>query len=128
MAKKIFGVLLDVRNEKFEAIEIEDTLDELYRVCDCTCIDMPVRKIGRKYFTLICDDEGLCKTDPKISAIDNLGRPQLVGNLFIVSAENADGELQGLTKSEAAYIMKRIKKMYTNHYPKGYPMLTQCEY
>lgn len=128
MVKKLYGVLLDVCNEKFEAIEIEDTLDELYRVTNCSCIDMPVRKIGRKYFTLICDDEGLCKANPKISAIDNLGQPQLVGNLFIVSAENVNGELQSLTKSEATYIMKRIKKNYTPHYPKGYPMLTQCEY
>lgn len=128
MAKKIYGVLLDVYNEKVEAIEIEDSLDELHRVTNCSCIDMPVRKIGQKYFTLICDDEGLCKANPKISAIDNLGQPQLVGNLFIVSAENVDGELQSLTKSEAAYIMKRIAKMYTHHYPKGYPILTQCEY
>lgn len=128
MARKIFGIQLDVYNEKFEAIEIEDTLDELYRVCNCTCIDMVVRKIGRKYFTIICDDEGLYKADFKISAIDNLGQPQLVGNLFIVSAKNVDGELQSLTKSEAVYATKRILKMYTDRYPKGYPMLTQCDY
>lgn len=128
MAKKLFGVLLDVKKETVEKIEIEDTLDELYRVIDCTCVEMPVRKIGKKYFTCICDEEGLFSGEPKISAIDNLGNAQLVGNLFIVSAENSDGELKSLTNDEASYIVKRIQKLSTRKYPAGYPMLTQCEY
>lgn len=128
MAKKLFGVLLDVQNSKVEKIEIEDTLDELYRVVNCTYVEMPVRKIGKKYFTCICDEEGLFSDDPKISAIDNLGNVQLVGNLFIVSAENSDGELKSLTDDEANYIMKRIQKLSTMKHPEGYPILTQCEY
>lgn len=128
MSKKLYGVLLDVQNEKFEAIEIDDTLDELYRVCNCTCIDMPIRTIGNKKFTCIVDDEGLLNDAPKISAINNLGNVMLVGNIFIVSAENVDGELVSLTETEAVYVMKRIQKLYTRNYPNGYPILTQCNY
>ena len=128
MSKKLYGVLLDVQNEKFEAIEIDDTLDELYRVCNCTCIDMPIRTIGNKKLTCIVDDEGLLNDAPKISAINNLGNVMLVGNIFIVSAENVDGELVSLTETEAVYVMKRIQKLYTRNYPNGYPILTQCNY
>lgn len=66
--KKLFGVLLDVQNSKVQKIEIEDSLDEFYRILNCSLVDMPVRKIGNKYFTIICDDEGLFAEDYKISA------------------------------------------------------------
>ena len=65
----------------------------------------------------------------KISAIDNLGQAQLVGNLFIVAAgSDEDGNLIGLSKSEADYILKRCVKLATRKYPDPYPILTQCEY
>ena len=124
----IKGILIDVENEKVECIEVEDTLYEYYRILNCDTIDIISRKIGNKDFYIVCDDEGLLKGNPKISAINNLGQPMLVGNLFIVSALACEGNLTGLTESDAKYVMKRIQKMYTKHYKNGYPMLTQCEY
>lgn len=126
--KNLFGVLLDVQNSKVEKIEIEDSLDEFYRILNCSLVDMPVRKIGNKYFTIICDDEGLFAEDYKISATDNFGQPQLVGNLFIVSAENVDGELQSLTNDDADYILEHVLTIFTRKHPEGYPALTQVEY
>lgn len=129
MARNIYGVLLDVENKKVEAIEIADDLKKYYEVLNCTCIDIVQRRIGQKKFTIICDDEGLFGATPKISAIDNLGQVQLVGNLFIVaSGTDEDGNLIGLSKSEAEYILKRCVNMATRIYPDPYPMLTQCEY
>lgn len=129
MAKNIYGVLLDVANAKVEAIEIADDLKKYYEILNCTCIDIVQRRIGRKDFTIICDDEGLFSAAPKISAIDNLGQAQLVGNLFIVAAgADEDGNLIGLSKSEADYILKRCVKLATRKYPDPYPILTQCEY
>lgn len=129
MAKNIYGILLDVANKKVEAIEIADDLKKYYEILNCTCIDIVQRRIGRKNFTIICDDEGLFSAAPKISAIDNLGQPQLVGNLFIVAAgADEDGNLIGLSKSEAEYILKRCVNLATRNYPDPYPMLTQCEY
>lgn len=127
--KKLLGVLVDVENKKVEAIEIADDLEKYYEVLNCTCIDIVQRRIGRKNFTIICDDEGLFNAAPKISAINNLGQAQLVGNLFIVAAgSDEDGNLIGLSKSEADYILKRCVKLATRNYPDPYPMLTQCEY
>lgn len=127
--KKLLGVLVDVENKKVEAIEIADDLEKYYEILNCTCIDIVQRRIGRKKFTIICDDEGLFSVAPKISAINNLGQAQLVGNLFIVAAgSDEDGNLIGLSKSEADYILKRCVKLATRNYPDPYPMLTQCEY
>lgn len=127
--KKLRGVLVDVENKKVDAIEIADDLEKYYEVLNCTCIDIVQRRIGRKKFTIICDDEGLFNAAPKISAINNLGQAQLVGNLFIVAAGSDEyGNLIGLSKSEADYILKRCVKLATRNYPDPYPMLTQCEY
>lgn len=132
MARKLFGVLVDVKNNEAKAMEIDDELHEFYRILDCTCIDIVQRRIGgllKKSFTIVCDDEGLCCENPKISAIDNLGSPQLVGNLFIVSAgDDGEGNLVSLTEYDVAYIMSKIQRAYTRKYPDPYVMLTQCEY
>lgn len=128
MAKKLFGVLLDVKEAKAERIEIEDELQEFYRVIGCDWIDITQRRIGGKPFSIVCDDEGLFVDNPKISAIDLIGNPMLVGNLLILSANNTDGELESLTEAEAAHILKRVVKIKTKNYPDEYPILTQVEY
>lgn len=120
-------ILLNVIEEKVEAIDIEPELDAYYRTLDCSTIDIVERKIGRKRFDIMCDDEGLFRDPQKISAIDNLGRPMLVGNLMFFN-NDGKGNLTELSDNDISYIMKRIIHMYTHQYPKGYKMLTQCEY
>lgn len=131
MAKKLLGVLVDVENEKVEAMEIEDELDSFYKILNCSTIDIVVRRIGgrcKKTFDIVCDDEGLFKEPQKISAIDNLGNVQLVGNIFITGTADNEGNLTSLSKSDVAYIKSRVQKMGTRKFPDGYPMLTQCEF
>lgn len=123
----IKAILIDVKNNCTEVVEIENTLDEYYRLIDCRCIDIVRRKIGRKYYDIICDDEGLFDESPKISAINNLGGVMLVGNLLITNADE-EGETIGLTTDDIRYIKKRIEFMYTQNHPEGYYMLTQVEY
>lgn len=130
MAKKLLGVLVDVENEKVEAMEIEDELDSFYKILNCSTIDIVVRRIGgrhKKVFDIVCDDEGLFKEPQKISAIDNLGNVQLVGNIFITGTADDKGNLTSLSPSDVAYIKSRVQKMDTRKFPDGYPMLTQCE-
>ena len=129
MSKKLLrGVLVDVENEKVSVVEIPDELDEFYKILNCSCIDIVTRKIGRKRFEIVCDDEGTFKGTPKISAIDKLGNVQLVGNLFIVGSEVIDGELTSIPVTDEPYVLSMIVKMGTRKFPAGYPMLTQCEY
>lgn len=130
MKNLLRGVLVDVEKETVSVVEIPDELDEYYRILNCTCIDIVVRRIGRKNFYIVCDDEALFKEPQKISAINNLGQPMLCGNLFIVGGEveGINGNLTSLELSEAVYVTGKIQHMGTRKFPAGYPMLTQCEY
>lgn len=125
----MLAIYLNVKDGKTpEVMEIQDDIQEFYKLIGCRTIDIVNRKIGRKRFDIICDDEGLFTESPKISAIDNLGKPMLVGNLIIVGTADEEGNLVGLTDNEAKYVTERIQKMFTHKYPEGYYMLTQCEY
>lgn len=134
MAKNLLrGVLVDVEKETASIVEIPDELDEFYKILNCSCIDITVRRIGYNYHNkirvnIVCDDEGLLKNDPKISAINNLGNPELCGNLFIVGGTIIDGNLTSLSEYEATTILGKVQKISTRKYPAGYPILTQCEY
>ncbi len=129
---KIKGVLLDIENDEAKVVEFEPTLGNYYKMLHCDLIDIVSRTIGynrsRKVFDIVCDDEGTFKDDAKISAIDNLGNPQLVGSLLIVGLADAEGHETSLTKKECDFVMERMCKMNTINHPEGYTMLTQCEY
>ena len=99
-----------------------------YKLIQCRYIDIVRRKIGQRYFNIVCNDEGMI-AKAKISAISNLGEIMLVGNLIICSDRvTDDGELTGLTDEEAKYIKERIQHLSTHRFWAGYYILTQCEY
>ena len=121
-------VLLNIYDEKVEIIDVKDDLDEFYEKLNCRLIDIVKRKIGNKWFSVMCDDEGLLIDAPKISAIDSAGRGVMfVGNLMFFH-NDGKGRLVGLSDDDIAHIKKYIKRVYTLDYPAGYPMLTNCEY
>lgn len=131
MNEKITGLLIDVENETASVKTIDNTLDAFYDALNCNLVEMPTRKIGvrnGRYYTIICDEEGLFTEQPKISAIDNMGQPMLVGNLFLVKNDSDDGELKGLDEADIMYLKRFVMLQGTRNYPKPYPMLHQCEY
>lgn len=100
-------------NEKGgEVIDIEGTLEEYYDLINCRCIDIVTRKIEDTYFDIICDDEGLLKDNPRISAVDMSGHPMLVGNL-IFSHTDEEGETIGITDEDIAKIMNAMMFAFT---------------
>ena len=101
-------------NKAPEKLNIKDELQNYYNLIECNSIDIVRRKIGKRYFNIICDDEGMLVDGPKISAISNLGEVRLVGNLVICSdMVTEDGDLVGLSDEEAEYIRQRIEFLYT---------------
>ena len=118
-------VLLDVYNEKVEVIDIDDELDAFYEKLDCNCIDIVTRRIDGMEFDIMCDDEGLFHDPRKLSAINDMGEPMLVGTLMFFHHDD-EGDLVGLTDEAVEFIQDHIQTMYTGLYPQGYPMLTQC--
>lgn len=122
--KKLRGVLVDVYANEAKEIEIEDSLDELYRVCRCSCIDISNYYIGGRKFSCVVDDEGLLKKDPIISAINLIDHQvMLAGNIFIVNANYMSGDLVSLTDEEIKFILKNVRKLATGHI-----MLTNVSY
>lgn len=120
-------ILLNVYENSADVIEIADNLQAFYKRLGCRLIDIVQRKIGRRWFDVMCDDEGLFVEEPKISAIDNLGNMMFVGNLMFFRHDK-EGNLKGLSEEDLNYILDRIQVMGTQKYPEGYLMLTQCEY
>ena len=89
-SKNLTGYLIDVLDDMSGPITISNTLDALYNVLNCDLIDIPYLTLGTKEFCVIVDDEGLLKNSPKISAVSDTGKPMLVGNLLLVSADGGE--------------------------------------
>lgn len=81
----MIGYLIDVENDKARMVEIngDDHLKQFYDLIGCRCIDICTRKIGKKYYNIVLDDEGLLVSDPVFSAIDKGMNGMLAGNLII---------------------------------------------
>lgn len=129
-APKITGYLIDVHNETHGPCTIEKSLTGYHAVIGCRIIEMPEYRIGvrnGRRFTIICDEEGAIKEDPKISAIDNLGNVMLVGNLFIVCV-NEEGDTDSIDPDDFAFIARHVELLGTRRHPSPYPMLTQLVY
>lgn len=126
MDNKITGYLIDPAAKKAAPVTIQDTLESYYSVLGCDTIDIVRRRIGKRRYTIVCDDNGLLSDDPLISAIDPFGRVMLVGALLIV---NDDGpNLASLTAGDIAYIRRSISVQGTRRHPDGWPMLHNVSY
>ena len=88
-------------------------------------MDIVTRKIGEKYFTIICDDEGLLKDSPIVSAVDKNAKAHLVGNLLICKTTNY-GNLKSLTEDDVYYIADYLGRYYTDK--KAIPVLMEVDY
>lgn len=102
----ITGVLVDVSSGtpvvKDGSFDRND-FRSLYELLNCQTFTIVTRKIGKKYFDIYCDDEGLLKADyvPAGISIDNT--EVLVGNLLIVK-HDGNGEVVGLDKDDMKFV------------------------
>lgn len=119
--------LVDVNNNQTKVVDAEG-LQDYYQLIGCELVDIVFRRIGGKWFNIICDDEGALKRDPKISAIDSLCNAMLVGNLLIASGEINDDVLVGLDEKDVEHLEKHVAYISTRKYPVPYVALTECNY
>ena len=120
--KKLTGFLVDVLDELSGPITIDNNLESLYSILNCDLIDITYLTLGKKQFCVIVDDEGLLKSSPKISAVSASGRPMLVGNLMIVSADGGE-DFASLSLDDISLIEKHIRYIATSQNPYPYPAL-----
>jgi len=123
----IYAYYIDPQTQTAKAVEIDPDLDTYYEMLHCRCIDIANRRIGRKRYDIIVDDEGLLIGDPLISAIGCMGNPMLAGALLIVNHDE-EGAMTSLTSNDLAYIARNITHMGTRKHPEGWPMLCNVEY
>ena len=121
-SKNLTGYLVDVLDDLSGPITISNTLDSLYTVLNCDLIDITYLTLGTKEFCAIVDDEGLLKAYPKISAVSESGKPMLVGNLLLVSADGGE-DFESLTPDDISLIEKHIRLIATAQNPFPYPAL-----
>lgn len=130
MKKKITGILIDTESNTAKPITIDDTLEAYYSALNCSCIDIVSRTIGEneKYFTIVCDDEGLLKAAPCISAVSDLFEPMLVGSLLIADFDHDTGILASLSEPELEYVLDHIIFAVSSHRSTPFPLLCQVGY
>ena len=98
--KKLKGMRIDIENNVAELVTLDNELEAFYKALNCEYIDIYRRKIGDRWYMVLCDDEGALKPHPIASAIDCFGQVAFYGNLLIVSGRHDEGELYSLTESE----------------------------
>lgn len=122
---KVTGFLIDVKNNKVSVVDFEENLDSLCRLCDCEHIDITQRCIGSIEYDIVCDDEGLFKSDVVVSAVSPDNNVMFVGNLLLCKNDGA-GNLASLSKSDIENILRRIEMYIRDN--KIIPLLTDVEY
>ena len=121
-------LLLDVENNELKTVEANG-LDDYYKYLNCRTIDIVYRKINDVECNIICDDEGLLKQNPKVSAVDITGKPILVGNLLVASGKvTDDGELIEPTPEEIQHFMENTAEVTTSVYKEPFRIFVEMEY
>lgn len=92
-----------------EFMEITDELATYYTLIDCDTIDMVVKKIGDRYYNVVCDDVALYDPDFIITMIDPDYKDDIIaGTIVITGLADADGNLTDLTDDDAKNISNHI--------------------
>lgn len=105
---------IDSKTDEHNVIDIEPTLDEYYRLIDCTCVDIIMREIDGHPYNIVLDDMGLLVPNriAAISVTSNLfgDRERIAGNLLIfgVDTEDLESGLKSLTDDEVRQIERRM--------------------
>lgn len=91
-----------------QIIDIKDNLNTYYKLLKCNTIDIVTRTIEGHSFSVVCDDEGLLKENPIISAVSQNSKVQFVGNLIFCGIPNDEGEMLSLTNEECKTILHNV--------------------
>lgn len=95
--------LVDVQNDRRGPIETDGSLESLYELIGCRCIDIVTRTVRGVAVNVVCDDEGLLVERPIVSAMTSGLNPALCGNLVLFGI-GADMDLCSLTDDEVLAI------------------------
>ncbi len=121
------ALFLDMENDDVTVVEVNG-LQDYYRLIGCDLIDIANREIRGERFDIICDDEGLLKAEPQVSAVNGRGEAMLVGNLIICGEADAEGKETSLTEEDIIHIRQSILILPTINNPSFHHILCFTEY
>lgn len=96
--RMIKGLLIDPITRTYAPSELVDDIHTYYDRLHCSLIDITHICVLGHVFAVVCDDEGLLKSDPLPAIV----RPDgcLVGACFVTRPSDDDGYLQSLTDDD----------------------------
>ena len=97
---------IDRETNTAKVVITDGSLEELYELCHCSCIDITVISVGGHMFNAVVDDEGLLKGKPDVSVFDRNGIPMLVGSVVLFGISKEDGDLVGLKDRQIDAILE----------------------
>lgn len=126
---KLKGFLIDLRDGTAKAVEFEDKLEELYKLTNCDCIDITMRKVGNFEYDIVCDDEGLLKDRKIPTACNEKNEPMLVGNLLFCNHDD-EGGLASLSDEQLRDLESHVAHyMFDDgHWVQLVPIVTCMDY
>lgn len=101
------ALLLDAENKRFKRVDIEDDWRILAKSLNCEYVEIVHRYIGKKPYTIICDDAGAKKDNPIPSAYNSYGDVVLFGNLLFFSYSPGE-ELEALADDDFEYLKQSL--------------------
>lgn len=117
--------LLLFDGKDFSAVTCRN-LDDYYSALNCEAFDIATRKIGEKYFDIFCDDIGLFREDPVVTAVDTAGKPMLVGNLIFAN-HDGQGNTVSLSQEDVDMIVSQMRTALDFHSGKLFNVVI-CDY
>jgi len=103
----LIDVNADVK-EGARVVECGNDLKTLYKLCDCSTIEIPYRKIGDYWYDIVCDEEGIFRENQKSSAFKENYKVAFVGNLLFCN-HDSEGELTSLTDEQIENLKRHIQ-------------------
>ena len=88
-----------------------DSYRDFYPVIDCEHFDVVVRKFGKHYYDIYCDDVGLLlQKPPAIFTFDNDVAVELIcGNCFVCKHDD-NGDTISLTEDEVNEVLDNVRQ------------------
>lgn len=95
------------KNGEHGQIMMKDTLEDLYKYTECDIIDIVYAKIGKNYYDIIVDDEGLLKENNLFTAFAVESNSLLAGSIVIVGSDGQGG-FKSLTNGDLLNITMNL--------------------
>ncbi len=98
---------VSTKNNRPQIMDIEDELEVFYELIGTDTIDIVAHKIDGEWFEFIVDDNGMLRSNPKVTAFGMDNQPMLVGSLIICKYAG-EGELGSLKVNDVKILQKHI--------------------